>query len=336
MKIRIGIPKGFYYYKYFPLWKTFFTELGYEVITSSDTNKEIFENALLICEDDLCLPTKIFLAHVKELIDKGVDFLFLPQIASTHKNRWTCPKIIASTILVKNIFSDLPIVIDPYINFVFFKANPYKYLKLASMSLGKMLKIDNYKIKQAFFCSFKKQKLFDEILIREKKYTIDGNLSLDKNLQENKGSLKIGLIGHPYVIYDNYISLNMIDRIRKMNIEIVTPENFPFQLKKKLCSNVDIYQEMYWTIGEELIGSALLYSQDTSIDGIIYMCVFGCGLDSIIEEIVSREIKNRGNKPYMKIILDEHLSEVNFLTKLMAFFDMVKWKKERKFFISIE
>ncbi|MHA1131865.1 MAG: acyl-CoA dehydratase activase-related protein, partial [Candidatus Helarchaeota archaeon] len=32
MTKKIGIPRSLLYYKYFPLWKTFFEELGYEII----------------------------------------------------------------------------------------------------------------------------------------------------------------------------------------------------------------------------------------------------------------------------------------------------------------
>ena len=43
-KIKIGIPRGLYYYKYNILWKAFFKELGCDIIVSPETNFEILEN----------------------------------------------------------------------------------------------------------------------------------------------------------------------------------------------------------------------------------------------------------------------------------------------------
>ena len=42
-KIKIGIPRGLYYYKYNILWKEFFKELGCDIIVSPETNFEILE-----------------------------------------------------------------------------------------------------------------------------------------------------------------------------------------------------------------------------------------------------------------------------------------------------
>ena len=42
-KIKIGIPRGLYYYKYNILWKEFFKELGCDIIVSPETNFEILQ-----------------------------------------------------------------------------------------------------------------------------------------------------------------------------------------------------------------------------------------------------------------------------------------------------
>ncbi|MBU2609087.1 MAG: hypothetical protein KKF26_07200, partial [Chloroflexi bacterium] len=37
--IRVGIPRALLYYQYYPAWKTFFEELGAEVVVSAPTSQ---------------------------------------------------------------------------------------------------------------------------------------------------------------------------------------------------------------------------------------------------------------------------------------------------------
>ena len=41
--IKVGIPRALLYYYYYPLWRTFFTELGAEVVLSQPSNKEFWK-----------------------------------------------------------------------------------------------------------------------------------------------------------------------------------------------------------------------------------------------------------------------------------------------------
>jgi len=67
LKKRIGIPRGLFYYQYFPLWDVFFKELGAEVVLSGTTNKKIFNDGVMVCNDQTCIPVKTFFGHVCHL-----------------------------------------------------------------------------------------------------------------------------------------------------------------------------------------------------------------------------------------------------------------------------
>ena len=68
--MKIGIPKGLLYYKYYPFIETFFTELGAEIILSPDTNKDILNEGVKNCVDDACVPIKIFHGHRRGILLK--------------------------------------------------------------------------------------------------------------------------------------------------------------------------------------------------------------------------------------------------------------------------
>ena len=89
--VKIGIPKGLLYNKYHPFLVTLFSELGAEIITSGDTNKEILDEGVKHCVDEACLPIKIFHGHVSAIKDK-CDVIIIPRIMQLKKREYICPK----------------------------------------------------------------------------------------------------------------------------------------------------------------------------------------------------------------------------------------------------
>jgi predicted nucleotide-binding protein (sugar kinase/HSP70/actin superfamily) len=77
MAIKIGIPRSLFYYRLFPLWESFFEELGAELVVSDITSRKILDDGVKSCVDEACLPVKLFHGHVINIKDK-VDYLFIP------------------------------------------------------------------------------------------------------------------------------------------------------------------------------------------------------------------------------------------------------------------
>ena len=69
-KASLGIPRALIYYKYSKFWPVFFESLGFEVIITPKTNKEILEKGCIISETESCLSYKIYQGHVDYLINK--------------------------------------------------------------------------------------------------------------------------------------------------------------------------------------------------------------------------------------------------------------------------
>jgi len=63
-KKKVGIPRAFFYYIYYPAWRTYFESLGYEVVTSPETTKDIVDLGVRDALAEACVPVKIFFGHV--------------------------------------------------------------------------------------------------------------------------------------------------------------------------------------------------------------------------------------------------------------------------------
>ena len=65
------------------MFSQFFRELGFEVVLSGRTSKETIRKGVESVTAQPCFPIKVANGHIVELIEKGVDYIFLPSIVST-------------------------------------------------------------------------------------------------------------------------------------------------------------------------------------------------------------------------------------------------------------
>ena len=101
MTLKIGIPRALLYYYYWPLWRTFFQELGFEVIESGNTTKELIDKGIKVSVSDICVPIKILNGHVLELLEHDVDYIFIPRMMNIRKGEYFCPKFMGLPDMVR-------------------------------------------------------------------------------------------------------------------------------------------------------------------------------------------------------------------------------------------
>ena len=88
--MKVGIPRALGYYNYYPFWHGFFEALGIEVILSSPTTKQILSKGSALVVSETCVPVKVFVGHILDLLEKGVDKIYVPSIQSIDKKIYLC------------------------------------------------------------------------------------------------------------------------------------------------------------------------------------------------------------------------------------------------------
>lgn len=319
MAIKIGIPRGLWFYDYYPLWKSFYEELGAEVIFSNPTNKKILDEGVKNTVDEACLPVKIFHGHVLDLKDK-VDYIFLPKIMSVYEKEYICPKFCGLPEMVTHSIKGLPPIIDTEINF----NRSRKSLMKTVYSFGSYVTKNPITIRNAYNKALENYHGY-KTKIKEGNYPINGEFSADK---EKKSSITIAVMGHSYNIYDQYGSMGLIDKLREQGIQVVTPEMMDYRKINEYAETLE--KKMFWSYGRKLLGTAMYLTDAKNIDGIVYLSSFGCGIDSIIEELVERKTRKDGRMPFLLITVDEHTGEAGVNTRIEAFVDMIEWRKKNE------
>lgn len=297
-KIKIGIPRGlFYYYEGYFLEK-FLTYLNFEVITSPTTNKHIIDEGIKYSNDEMCLSLKIFLGHISYLKDK-CDYVLIMRIDNYGRYEQTCTNFLGLYDLINNMF-DVK-TIDININHIK-KETLYKSLK----KFGEQISIPISKIKEAYHSA----------LIKSEKH-YKNLITINKN-QLYKEGLKIMIVAHSYNLYDEFIGTPIVNYLEKNSINIVFSDRFLKETIKDL--SYEYCPNLYWHYNKENINS--LVANISKIDGIIFLSSFPCGPDSLVNELILRKI----DKPYLNLIIDDQSSLTGIETRLESFIDILEQK----------
>ncbi len=314
------------YYKYYPIWKAFFEELDFEVVLSDKTNNKIMDEGSRYAIDEICIPLKLYYGHVLNLIRKEIDYLFVPRYISTTFGTYMCPKFLGLPDMVRGTLDNLPTIIELEIDL---RKKPNFY---SAYETGRQLNRPVSKIMKAFNKSIKIYKFFREIM--ERGFTFQQALALiNKNpseipqkAEENNAEATIAIIGHGYNIHEPFINMDLLKKLKKMNVKVITLENLPIDIFKKRTIITNTLKN-YWGNEEEILSAMNYLFEQKDIDGIIFICSFCCGPDSLIDEIITRDAK-KINLPYICLVLDEHSGQAGVITRIEAFVDMIIRKKK--------
>lgn len=322
---KVGIPRGLLFYRYFPLWETFFESLGIEVIVSSPTTEVTIRQGSKLVPTDLCLPIKIYFGHI-ESFKREVDFLFVPRYISIEPDAYMCPKLIGLPDMVLCAIESLPPLIDLPIHC---KAHGTKAERLFYLKVGRIFSKNREKVERAYAMGMERQGRFRSLLRKGFSFEEALESSRSSDIQEKLGEdgrLRLGIIGRPYYLHDPFFRRPVIEQAGEKGYHLLTTEVLSDQEIEKGIEK--LRKRIYWSFGKEMVGSAIGFAQDGSIKGIINLASFGCGQDSFNFEMVQHYMK--GKIPILSLILDEHLSAGGLSTRIEAFLEMVDQRVKRK------
>jgi len=310
--MKIGIPQALLYWKQPYFWETFFENLGFEVLLSPPTNKEIVEQGVKVSDPETCFSNKVYWGHLLWL-DGKCDYIFIPRLKVNKERLEYCPKFFGvpdlAKILVKNkILTET------------FNERKESFERTLE-KLGEKLNKNREEVKKAAAISFLKQKEIKEKEEEDflKKFQ-SPKLSEGREMNEVQRTekQKFILISHPYNLEDGYVNLRMKEKLEKLGAEAIFIDEVPIQNKENKLD----WPKFHWEFGKEIMEkmSTIL---NYNIAGAIEISSFQCGCDAVLKEFVEKEFKSR-KIPFLYLIVDEQTGEAGFQTRLEAFLDTIK------------
>lgn len=327
--VKIGIPRALLYYQYFTAWKTFFDEMGAEVVVSEPTTQTMVSSGSSRVVADTCLPVKIFMGHVLSLIDK-CDFIFVPAIRSVRRKTYNCAKFLGLPDMTRAVIPEMPPIID--IDIDINKGRRFIYQEI--YRVGRRFSWNPVKVRKAGFAAWQAFVDYHGMMAAEGLTPIQAIQKM-MGTPENNGSevssnhttTTIAVIGHPYLLYDEHVNHRLLHKLEQLHTRVVTPDMLS---QEKLDAGISkLAGTAYFAFEEEVIGAGGYHLQ-TDVDGIIGIMAFGCGPDSQMMDVVRRYASKQKTPAFMNLTLDEHTAETGVITRLEAFLDMIHRRKRRE------
>lgn len=265
-----------------------------EPVVSGPSTKKTVEKASQISEPEHCLPNKLFDAHLAELVGK-VDMVFVPRVLSTIKNHLSCPKFgplpDAARADIARGTEVLSIDID----------ETRRPLSSTLLLLGKKLNIKKSKTLPAIKSAFSAMESANKKMVM---------------LNKKKGKPRFLLIGHPYIIHDNFIAGPILSKLENMGVEV---ELISF------ADDTPATSYILWGTANKIYHKLNTLSSE-DYEGVIQITVFNCGCDSMMIDTYRQLVKDK-SVPYMYLMVDEHLAQSGVDTRIEAFIDSLRWRK---------
>jgi predicted nucleotide-binding protein (sugar kinase/HSP70/actin superfamily) len=304
----IGIPRALLYYRYGHLWEKTLRECGFEVVVSSATDHQIKTAGSRAAIDEVCLPVKIFLGHALDLASK-VDWIMVPHLIKVEPGAYICPKFMGLPDLVCHALPGLRSKL------LVMKLGPEtemsRSLRQWSQGTGMVQRSSLRKITD-------RNLLEPPALSLLKPYRFVGAHRL-------QSTLTIGLLGHPYCLYDAGFNLDLLQILAGNEVNIVTPEMMPSS--EKGAGSGKLNKKLFWTLGKSQFDALewMLNGESYQVDGFIQVTPFACGPEAIVGDLLERRIRE-AKKPILKLYFDELSGEAGIMTRLEAFLDLLKYR----------
>lgn len=291
---KIGIPMGLNMYELLPFWHTFFTQLGFEVIASPVSNRELYINGQsTIPSDTVCFPAKLMHGHVMALIEQGVKTIFYPCMSYNFEeglgdNHYNCPVVAYYPEVISANMSALKehTFIHDYVGIHRRRDFPIKIYDILKQHFqGLSLR----EVKKAAKAAYEEHGKYFET-IRQKGDEIIAEA------QKQKKQI-IVLCGRPYHL-DPEINHGIDKLITSLGAALITEEVLSCKVKR---FSTDVLNQ--WTYHARLYAAAH-YIGDKPDMNLVQLVSFGCGVDAITTDEVRRILEANG-KIYTQIKIDE-------------------------------
>lgn len=325
--MKIGFLSTLTYFSYFPFWEEFLEDLGAQVITSPYTSREILDMGTKEAVSDACIPIKVAHGHVLALKNQ-VDFIFLPRMISVEKWSTFCPKFLGLPDMIKATFKNIPPLIEVPINLKEGKGEVRKSLEKIGSLMGK----GRASVFRAYIKARKSQKKFENLLQQGVLVPNALEMVTEKRMEHplppepQKPMLTFAVLGYPYQVFDEYISVGVVRSLLKRGVKVISGEKF--SMKELLPYAKKLPKKLFWHYSDQMLWAAYKCIEDPAIDGIIHVTSFGCGPDAMVDKFMELECK-KSKKPYLSLTIDEQTGEAGVGTRLEAFIDMLILRREK-------
>jgi predicted CoA-substrate-specific enzyme activase len=310
----VGIPRALMvYWQQFPLWRRFFEELGFRVVLSKESDRTLVTKSLGMLTAETCFPVSVAYGHVADLIEREVDWVFMPFIANSAAGddnptvNYNCPWVQTYPFMIRAALRSTA-------------AEEKLLIPAMHLRYGERVAVDELAdyLTGRFSCSKKDiQRAFRRALDAQKEFErrieARGREVMDSLPADKVAAVVLGL---PYNTGDPELNLSLVEKLINLGVVPIPIDFLPLEKH----SVFDSYPMMYWPNGRRILEASRIAANDDNLAA-IYMGNFRCGPDSFLLHYVREEM---AGKPFLQLEVDEHSADAGMITRCEAFLESLR------------
>lgn len=311
-KKTVGIPRALMLHKLFPMANAFFKQLGFNVVLTDASDEETVRLAQASAQGETCYPVKLVHGHMAQLLDAGVDYVFMPSVHTIRHLKSTVPHNYACTYM-----QSIPAIVakeldyeghgitllNPQMNLDFGQGAMAEVMLEVGAQLGRTPQETARAMLAGGFAvtefTRKTEELGDQLLASLK-----------------PGERVIVIITRNYGIVDPALNMGIPELLLDRGQKVITVSHLHAH---DLGISAD-YPGVVWPFGQHILSGAKLVRRDPRLFA-VYLTNHGCGPDTMISHLFAEEM---AGKPYLQIEMDEHYSKVGVETRVEAFLNAIE------------
>jgi predicted CoA-substrate-specific enzyme activase len=296
-RTRIGIPKALTTHSLYPLYSTFFSGLGMDVVLSDiDPRGELKSNA------GFCFPAQIAHGAVLDLVQRGVELIFLPHVMRMpQRQAWNesylCPITQASPYFLAKVYPQIHLL-APLLDFSDGYAACSALVDMAVNELGQTREAAERQWRAAVHAQADAEHQLEQL----------GRAALELATAGNKPA--IVLAGHSYNAFTPEGSQSVGKKLSSMGVAAIPAD----------CLIPAGAGPTSWHFANQVMNAVSVVKQHANL---FLLCVsnFSCTIDAFTQSMLASEM---GAKPYLVLEIDAHTADAGVQTRLEAFLDIVR------------
>ena len=285
--------------RYTPVIANFFRDLDVNILEPPLITKRTVELGAKYSPEMICLPYKLVLGTFIEAIEKGVNNLILATAGNGTCRFENFYVLMQQQLEEMGYDFNLITIRWPYLRFLReINANKKRIPFAVKNIIKNIIKVEN---------------------------------------EEQNGHINIGVVGEVYTMMEDAANMYVREKLKRIgaNTDISLKLSTFLKNKFKLLffSKREERREAKKWMPEKLAGHGFdsLYNTiwycKNNYDGVLFVKPFICAPENTVEAIIQRICK-KYKKPLLILNFDENISEQNINTRLEAFIECIKIKKE--------
>jgi predicted CoA-substrate-specific enzyme activase len=294
---RVGIPRALTTHSLFPLYATFFSELGFEIVLSG-----VDPEGELKSYSGFCFPVQIAHGAVLDLARRDVRVVFLPHVVrmpqpNPCRDSYLCPITQAGPYFLAKAFPEQRFL-SPLLDFTEGYAASTALVEMAMRELG----APSAAADGAWAAAVQVQTEADNAM------RALGQAALGRAIA--RGEPAVLLTGHSYNAFSAEASQSVGRKLASMGIEAIPAD----------CLTPVGEGPTAWHFANQVMNAVELTRRHPNL---FLVCVsnFSCTVDAFTHAQLASEM---GARPYLLLEIDAHTADAGVQTRLEAFLDTVR------------